>query len=500
MSVFHLKYRPTSLEELDLAEVGEKLKKILSAKEVPQSFLFAGPKGSGKTSAARIVAKLVNCEKLSEGEACGTCNSCLEIAKGGTIDILEMDAASNRGIEDVKSLKDRAYLSPARLTKKVFIIDEVHMLTREAFNALLKLIEEPPRQTIFILCTTDPQKIPETVLSRLVRVDFRKGKKEELKKSLRRIIKGEKMDVEEEVIEILVGRSDGSFRNLQKMFNELVLEVGDELRKEVVVEYLTKSGGEYSEGELEADLRGGRIVELLENLEKMANLGVDFKQYRERLLRYFQERLLGVYGVGKQDAGDWSGPELSRWMGILIAVGKYEKETAIDQLPLEMAVVEFANQIKKGGSGKTAEPVVNKETMTKKEVEIKVVDNRELREKLESEWGKVLVAVKPFNHSVEAFLRAARPKIVDGKTVVCEVFYPFHKDKLEEERNRRVVEKGLAAVLGVEVEFRCVLSSMKKQTLVIGNDTPLEAVNQELADEVTKSEDKIYEVAKEIFG
>ena len=175
MSVFHLKYRPQKLADLDLEEVSDKLKKILSSDDIPQSYLFSGPKGAGKTSAARIVAKVVNCEGKTKGEACNECENCKEIQNGSNIDVLEIDAASNRGIEDIRALKDKAYLLPTRLKRKVFIIDEVHMLTKEAFNALLKLIEEPPKHTFFILCTTDPGKIPETVLSRLIRVDFHKG-------------------------------------------------------------------------------------------------------------------------------------------------------------------------------------------------------------------------------------------------------------------------------------------------------------------------------------
>ena len=142
MPVFHLKYRPKTLSELDLSDVADKLRNLIEAKDMPQSFLFSGPKGAGKTSAARILAKIINCEDKKDGEACGKCDNCKEIEANRAIDIIEMDAASNRGIEDVRSLKDKSYLSPTKLKYKVFIIDEVHMLTKEAFNALLKLIEE----------------------------------------------------------------------------------------------------------------------------------------------------------------------------------------------------------------------------------------------------------------------------------------------------------------------------------------------------------------------
>ncbi|MFA5026164.1 MAG: DNA polymerase III subunit gamma/tau, partial [Candidatus Shapirobacteria bacterium] len=234
MSVFHLKYRPSKITELDLPEVSDKIKSIILSKNEFQSLLFAGPKGSGKTSAARILAKAVNCTKLKDSEACGKCDNCLEIEKGNSLDIIEIDAASNRGIDDVRGLKENAYLSPIRLKKKVFIIDEVHMLTKEAFNALLKLIEEPPKDTLFILCTTDAQKIPETVLSRLLKVNFRKGKENELEKCLEKIVKGENIEIEEAGRKLLIQNSDGSFRNLQRTFNEICLQFGNKISEEQV--------------------------------------------------------------------------------------------------------------------------------------------------------------------------------------------------------------------------------------------------------------------------
>ncbi len=188
MAIYHLKYRPGKIGDLDSESVRESLSKWLAESDPPRSFLFSGPKGSGKTSAARILAKSLNCLSKKGKDVCGKCANCMEIESGRSIDIVELDGASNRGIEDVRSIKDKAYLLPSKLDFKVIIIDEVHMLTKEAFNALLKLIEEPPQKTVFVMCTTDPQKIPQTVLSRLVKIDFKKGGSEELRKSLKRII------------------------------------------------------------------------------------------------------------------------------------------------------------------------------------------------------------------------------------------------------------------------------------------------------------------------
>ena len=521
MSVFHLKYRPQKFGDLDLGLVSKSLKKILEGKNSPQSFLFSGPKGAGKTSAARIVAKAVNCSELIDGEPCGKCDNCREILKGNSLDVMEIDAASNRGIEDVRSLKDKAYLLPSRLPKKVFIIDEVHMLTKEAFNALLKLIEEPPVHTIFILCTTDEGKIPDTVLSRLVKVAFNKGNKDELRSSLQRVIEGEKAQVETAAIEMIIHKSDGSFRNLQKTFNEIFLEFGKKITQKEVAKYFEDKSGDYQAREMEDDLAAGNIKTILERIEKMADKGVDFKAFRETLLLYFQEKLLGLYGVEGKGVSKLVAGDLERWLGLLIVAGKQEKESSVEQLPLELAVVEMLKNKDLKFSKKASKVIpaddqsipnespekigkeILKDGKTEKIMTIKSEKSKDLNLTMETimeEWGRVLLTVKPFNHSVEAFLRAARPIAMKRDRVVLEVFYPFHKDKLEEAKNREIVEKGLNMVFGMEMGFECTLGKGKAKALVIKNDTPVGEINESLVVKEIKESGDIYDVAKQIFG
>jgi DNA polymerase-3 subunit gamma/tau len=172
--VFYRKYRPQKIEELDSASVRENLYSIFSKGNYPHAFLFTGPKGLGKTSAARIVAKIVNCEKKAKGkiEPCNKCDQCQSIASGSNLDVLEIDGASNRGIDEIRDLREKIKLAPFKASKKVYIIDEVHMLTTEAFNALLKTLEEPPAHVLFILCTTEQHKVPATIASRCFRINF----------------------------------------------------------------------------------------------------------------------------------------------------------------------------------------------------------------------------------------------------------------------------------------------------------------------------------------
>jgi DNA polymerase-3 subunit gamma/tau len=492
MSVFHLKYRPKKFGDLDLKDVAAKLVKIFEQKDIPQSFLLAGPKGSGKTSAARIIARVVNCDKPINGEPCDKCSNCKEIENGNSIDVIEIDAASNRGIEDIRGLKENSYLLPVALKRKVFIIDEVHMLTKEAFNALLKVIEEPPKHVMFILCTTDEEKIPETVLSRLLKIEFRKGKKQELLESIEKIIKGEKIEIEKEAIDTIVKKSDGSFRNLQKRFNEIVLQYGVKIKTPEVLDYFSKITGDYSLEELETDLKEANTKKILNKLEEMSQKGINFSTLRDNYLEYFQNKLLAINGVVTEVESKLTIDELVEWIKLLINASKQEKEVAIEQLPLQLAVVDFLKDKKSVEiSQKVKDVVVESEEIITGVIDIGLI---------EANWNKLLSSIKPFNHSVEAFLRATRPKKIRGNTLVLEVFYPFHKDKLEETKNREIVSKIMSEVFGHNLCFECILSKDRKKPLVIDNNTPVEKINDQLAVEEASEKKHIYDVAKDIFG
>jgi DNA polymerase-3 subunit gamma/tau len=223
------RYRPKLLRELFGQEhIREILESAARRERLAHAYLFYGPRGSGKTTAARILAKVANCETRAkdakfreEGEPCNRCRPCQEIDEGRALDVVEIDAASNRGIDEIRNLKESVTLSPTSYRYKVFIIDEAHQLTKEAFNALLKTLEEPPAHAIFILATTEYEKVPATIASRTQRFHFKKLALPEIQKKLLGIVKAEKMKVADDALELIAAAAEGSLRDAESLLEQL---------------------------------------------------------------------------------------------------------------------------------------------------------------------------------------------------------------------------------------------------------------------------------------
>ena len=237
--VLYRKYRPQSFEEM----VGQKaivsvLKSALEKNRISHAYLFSGPAGTGKTTVSRIFARAVNCLSRSDLDRdlgsnlqspCNKCEFCEEFASGQTLDLVEIDAASSRGIDEIRALRDGVRVLPFKTKYKVYIIDEVHMLTKEAFNALLKTLEEPPEHVIFILATTELDKVPETIVTRTQHFEFRKIGEEDLQKALELIVKKEGVKVESEVLNIIAILAEGSLRDAQSMLDQALAASASEL-------------------------------------------------------------------------------------------------------------------------------------------------------------------------------------------------------------------------------------------------------------------------------
>lgn len=348
--MFYLKYRPGNVEEIDNSTAKTIIKSLLESKNLPHAYLFVGQKGTGKTSSARIFAKSVNCasNKFSgrgnSVEPCNTCKNCKSITATSSSDVVEMDAASNRGIEEIRSLIKEASLLPMSGMYRIFIIDEAHMITPEAFNALLKTLEEPPQSVMFILATTNLQKIPKTIQSRCYIVNFGRARKKDILHMLERICKGEKITVDPKLLDLVVSRSEHSFRDAAKVLEELVIQ--DKLTLTSGSKFLGVLG---KENLLEV-IEKKELKDALQWIEEFSRAGGDVKYLIEHLLETLRIHLLVKNGVRTDDEEDtpyaFSLVETSRLIKLLTEAYHTLKISPSESIPLEIAVVDFYNNKK----------------------------------------------------------------------------------------------------------------------------------------------------------
>lgn len=285
------RWRPQNFDTLvGQQPVKQALTNALTSGRIAHAYLFAGPRGTGKTSTARILAKALNCEHGPTPNPCGECDNCRRIAEGSSMDVFEIDAASNRGIDEIKALRDQLAFTPVDCRYKVYIIDEVHMLTTEAFNALLKTLEEPPSHVIFILATTDPHKIPATIHSRCQRFDFRRVTVEEIVQHLAMVAQGSGLDVDEEALRLIAIQSEGGMRDALSLLDQCGV-MAKKITAVTVREVLGIVGREALRDLVEAI--GKQDVPLaLSQLAALLEQGKDVRQIVTELIEYLRALLL----------------------------------------------------------------------------------------------------------------------------------------------------------------------------------------------------------------
>ena len=285
------KWRPQAFEEIiGQPHVTRTLQNAIRSNRIAHSYLFTGARGVGKTSAARILAKAVNCRNRAGADPCNACASCREITQGNSVDVMEIDGASNRGIDDIRELRETVLYRPARGPYKIYIVDEVHMLTEQAFNALLKTLEEPPEHVLFIFATTEPQKIPSTILSRCQRFDFRRLSTPQLAKHLKEIVQREGAGLSDALVYAAAREADGSMRDAQSLLEQLLAFSGDELSDEEILDVLgvvdLRSVRRAGKAILDGD-----VATCLEVVDDIYRRGIDSRRFCQQLCEYFRNLL-----------------------------------------------------------------------------------------------------------------------------------------------------------------------------------------------------------------
>lgn len=486
---FYRIYRPQVIEEIDNASVREQLLSLLAKDrdKLPHAFFFTGPKGTGKTTAARVIAKLFNCMHLTKSGPCGECEQCKNIAKGMNLDVIEMDAASNRGIDEIRQLRDRIGLTPSSSAYTIYIIDEVHMLTTEAFNALLKTLEEPPAHAVFVLATTDAHKVPATIKSRCLELNFHKATADELLHALERVVLAEKINISKEGLMYIAGLADGSFRDAVKYLEQASLQAG-----KVTEESLQKVFATPQFAKLETFIKllfAKDVKGALGYLEEIRQQGIEFRSFVTYVLQMLESDMVSlVTGVSQSKFG--SLPELKRAIHVFTVAYEELRVTPVPQLPIELAIIEFCVDAPAaaGGDHKTVgvapvnipsstpavsvsasspAPAVSGTSVAPQDMAVASAPETAetpvqslgllTLEKLAEHWPDFIASTKPINHSVAGVLRSSRPKAVENGIVTIEAFYKFHQEKLADIQTKFILSDVLKKLFGEKVKIEIVL-------------------------------------------
>ena len=506
---FYRKWRPRTFHQVvGQDHVTQTLRNAVRQSRIVHAYLFSGPRGTGKTSTARILAKAVNCLAEIDERPCNNCSMCQAIDEGRALDLIEIDAASHTGVDDIRDLRDKISFAPAEARYKFYIVDEVHMLSTSAFNALLKTLEEPPPHAILVLATTEPYKIPATVISRCQRFDFRRIPLQAMIDRLNQIADEEGLAVEDGALDLIARQSTGSMRDAESLLDQLATFGGSEVTL-AQVQIVLGTASSQAIGDLVGQLVAGDVAGGLTAVGQAISEGADARQLSKELLEYLRGLLLlKSTGRAPSELTKEQQKELARQaeglsLDRLVRMIKIFNQAALDlknssqpQLPLELALVEAtlddrADGLPSGaggpGSSTAVEPQLapqrtepghqsvprgNSEKPPQqqqiKETDAPVAEGPQdasgqrtvgnLKE-LRDAWSEVVATINRQNRNVAAVVRGCPVVALEEDVVLLHAGSPFHKEQLQSDRARRMVEEAVSEILGRPCRLKCVLSS-----------------------------------------
>jgi DNA polymerase-3 subunit gamma/tau len=524
------KYRPTRFSEVIGQEpVVTTLEAALRQGRLGHAYLFTGPRGTGKTTLARILAKAANCLDRKGSEPCGKCLHCTLMQEGRSLDVNEIDAASHTGVDNIRELRETLPLPPAVGPYKVFIIDEVHMLSQGAFNALLKTLEEPPSHALFILATTALSKVPDTILSRCQRFDLGRFPLAKLEQKLSAIAKAENIPIEPGALHEIALAAEGGMRDAESLLTQLQ-SLSDTKITEGMVREVLGSGRTENFSELLGLLDQGRLAESLERVRTFVQEGRDFSAFTLGFLHYARLLLLLSVPEGARLATDQPLSEtafqeagtLARryppatWVNTLEVLQEAQtksKTSLLPELPLELALVKIYGFFHPEGGAKPAaeetpaagapgeapagpQPEKGESQETPKEEKEKPPKKSGEKEGAKEEpkpssaekpegrllgfdlsrvqgvWHDILTHARELNASLSLALSTARPLEIVDDTIRIAVRYPFHKERLDDPANQLTLAEAFDTILGSKIRLEIVLESEDERAEAKG-DNPL---------------------------
>lgn len=499
-------WRPKILQEV----VGQDhiritLTNALLQNKIAHAYLFSGPRGTGKTTVAKILAKALNCTDRKGAEPCNQCLSCQNIDMGTALDVLEIDAASNRGIDEIRDLREKVKFISSEGKYKIYIVDEVHMLTNEAFNALLKTLEEPPANVVFILATTEAHKLPLTILSRVQRFEFHRIPADVIWSRLKQICLALGRDVEDKALQVIANQAEGGLRDAISILDQCLL-LEDPIKEQDIYQIIGMVGQEFC-AELVDSLLERDYGKVLNLLEKAVSLGRDPRQIIRELLDYLRQALLYITGGGepllspegaKKLIAQSKKAGLKNLISLISVLLKGEAEfrySSNTRLMAEMILIqalysqsqeflenEATNGLSSGveltySKAVTIDPIMKKETANKEKGQALEQTKPVLREEdilfvVKDKWPQILDEVKKKKKSTHAFLLEGKPVAVNNGILYLafKEGYSFHKEKFSQPENKEIVEMILQRLLNCKLELNSVMESDIQS--IIRNETP----------------------------